>query len=402
MGQKSNRNIQKNSFAWLSSGPLALAALMFSTYAGPGYASGTQTVAFFLTKGWIGVFWGPIVLGIATFIWCAVTFEFNRVYRPRDYREQSDMIYPNPIARRLFGIYTDFYALFQIVVVVAAMISGAAVLLQNMFGLPMMTGTVIFSVTCLALTMRGSKLVLSSATVLTLLILLVTLYIATVGLGPTWPLSMQFIAERHQPQEFNYSLTEAWWLILIFVANFTAGRNAAVPACLDSIKTRRDSYLAASFTAVFCAISTIIYTIIFSAGMPQIAKEPIPTLYVLDTMLKVSHNTRWIYMTIALAAMVSTGVALLYGGSVRFQKPLSKIWKNAAPNQMQVVLSLVILVGCTLLSKVGLIAIITKGYAYGGVICAPVLVYLYYITVPLRMCKDRANKVGPYAETKAR
>ena len=374
---------------------------MFATYAGPGYASGTQTVAFFLTKGWIGVFWGPIVLGIATFIWCAVTFEFNRVYRPKNYREQSDMIYPNPTVRWFLGIYTDFYALFQIVVVVAAMISGAAVLLRNMFDLPMVVGTLIFSVTCLALTMRGSKLVLSSATILTFLILLVTLYVAVVGLGATWPLSMRFIAERHQPQEFNYSLPEAWWLILIFVANFTAGRNAAVPACLDSIKPRKDSYLAAFLTAIFCALSTIIYTVIFSAGMPQIAKEPIPTLYLLDTMLKVSLNTRWIYMTIALAAMVSTGVALLYGGNVRFQKPLSKIWKNATSTQLQVAFSLVIMVGCMLLSKFGLIAIITKGYAYGGVLCAPVLVYLYYITVPMRMYRDRANKAGPYAETKA-
>jgi uncharacterized membrane protein YkvI len=342
LGQASNQNIQKSSFAWLFSGPLALAALMFSTYAGPGYASGTQTVAFFLTKGWIGVFWGPTVLGIATFIWCAITFEFNRIYRPKDYREQSDMIYPNPTVRRLMGIYTDFLALFQIVVVVAAMISGAAVLLRNMFDLPMITGTVIFSITCLALTMRGSKLVLSSATILTFLILLVTLYIAAVGLGTTWPLSMRFIAERHQPQEFNYSLPEAWWLILIFVSNFTAGRNAAVPACLDSVKTRKDSYLAAFYTAIFCAVSTMIYTVIFSAGMPQIAKEPIPTLYVLDTMLNVSLNTKWIYMIIALAAMISTGVALLYGGNVRFQKPLSKIWKNATPNQLQVAFSLAI------------------------------------------------------------
>jgi uncharacterized membrane protein YkvI len=145
----------------------------------------------------------------------------------------------------------------------------------------------------------------------------------------------------------------------------------------------------------------MIYTVIFSAGMPQIAKEPIPTLYVLDTMLNVSLNTKWIYMVIALAAMVSTGVALLYGGNVRFQKPLSMIWKSATPNQLHVVFSLIVMVGCTLLSRFGLIAIITKGYAYGGALCAPVLVYLYYITVPLRMRRDRANKVGPYAETKA-
>jgi uncharacterized membrane protein YkvI len=395
--QTSNLTPSKGAFTWLFSGPLALAALMFSTYAGPGYASGTQTVAFFLTKGWIGVFLGPLALGLVTFVWCAATFEFNRIYRPKNYREQSDMIYPHPTARRFMGIYTDFLALFQIVVVVAAMVSAAAVLLQNMFGLPMMVGTIFFSVICLALTMRGTKLVLSSATVLTFLILLITLYIAVVGLGSTWPQAMRFIEERHQPQEFNYSWTQAWWLILIFVANFTAGRNAAVPACLDSLKTRRDSFFAAFATAAMCAFSTIIYTVVFSAGMPQISKEPIPTLYVLNTMLNVSANNQLIYMVIALAAMVSTGVALLYGGNIRFQQPMSKIWKNATPTQLQVTFSLVIIIGCTLLSRLGVIAIITKGYAYYNALTAPILVYLYCVTVPLRMKKDRDNKTGPYA-----
>ena len=64
-------------------GSLGLAALMFSTYIGPGYASGTQTVSFYLTKGSMGVFLAPVVLGIITFFWCWLTFEFNRVYRPR-------------------------------------------------------------------------------------------------------------------------------------------------------------------------------------------------------------------------------------------------------------------------------------------------------------------------------
>jgi uncharacterized membrane protein YkvI len=99
--------------------------------------------------------------------------------------------------------------------------------------------------------------------------------------------------------------------------------------------------------------------------------------------------------------MISTGVALLYGGNIRFQRPMSKLFKKATPIQLQVLFSFVIVVGCTLLSKFGIIALITKGYAYYGILTAPVLVYLYYITVPLRMKKDRDNKTGPYAEKAA-
>ena len=60
----------------------SLGAVMFSSYVGPGFASGTQTVQYFLTKGWIGVFLGLIVCGALALIVNLMTFEFNRVYRP--------------------------------------------------------------------------------------------------------------------------------------------------------------------------------------------------------------------------------------------------------------------------------------------------------------------------------
>src|SRR5699024_8488358 len=105
----------------------ALAALMFSTYIGPGYASGTQTVSFYLTKGSVGVFTAPLVLGILSFFWCLIVFEFNRVYRPRDYREQSDMIYRKPVTQNVMGIFKEIIAFLQVFVVVSAMISGASI-----------------------------------------------------------------------------------------------------------------------------------------------------------------------------------------------------------------------------------------------------------------------------------
>lgn len=84
-------------------GALSIAALMFSSYVGPGFAAGTQTVAYYLKAGSAGVIWGPLLVGILTFVWCWLTFEFNRIYKPKDYREQSDMIYKNPAVRQVLG-----------------------------------------------------------------------------------------------------------------------------------------------------------------------------------------------------------------------------------------------------------------------------------------------------------
>ena len=54
-------------------GALSIAALMFSSYVGPGFAAGTQTVAYYLKAGSAGVIWGPLLVGILTFIWCWLT-----------------------------------------------------------------------------------------------------------------------------------------------------------------------------------------------------------------------------------------------------------------------------------------------------------------------------------------
>ena len=94
-------------------GALSIAALIFSSYVGPGFAAGTQTVAYYLKAGSGGVIWGPLLVGIMTFFWCWLTFEFNRIYKPKDYREQSDMIYKNPVVRNVLGLFKDFFSLVQ-------------------------------------------------------------------------------------------------------------------------------------------------------------------------------------------------------------------------------------------------------------------------------------------------
>ena len=102
----------------------SLAALMFSVYVGPGFASGTQTLTYFMTKGWFGIFLGPILCGLLVFVWCFLFFEFNRKYKPRDFRQQNDMLYTNKYVKKALGILVDVSAVVQIFLVVAAMAKG--------------------------------------------------------------------------------------------------------------------------------------------------------------------------------------------------------------------------------------------------------------------------------------
>lgn len=392
-------NVKKKSgLAAIISGPLTLAALMFSVYVGPGFASGTQTVSYFLTKGWIGVFVGPIVVGIITFIWCWMTFEFNRIYRPKDYRQQSDMIYKNKFLRHALGIFTDILGILQIIMVTAAMVSGAANLFKSMWNIPMLAGTLIFALAILVLTLKGSKLVLSTGNFLTCCIIAVTIIIAIIAIAPTWDAAMDWMNQRVEPEEFGFSKIYAWYVIITFINTFASGRNAAVPACLETLRTKKDSMIAALGTAMLCVLATLVYTVIFAAGMPEIASESIPTLYTLQELAGVSTGAQILYVVIALAAMLSTGVGLLYGGIARFENPVKKIWTNASDVAVRAVISIAFIVISTALSKFGIINIIGVGYTWAGIISVPILIFLLFFTIPHRIWRDKKDGTYPLRE----
>ncbi len=383
-GKKKSRGI-----GWFFSGPMALAALMFSTYVGPGFASGTQTTSYFMNKGWIGVFLAPAVVGLLTFLWCFLVNEFDRIYRPRNFREQSDMIYKNPVVREILGIFTDVVGIFQILLVCSAMISGAANLFNSTWGIPMAAGTILFAAAILILTLWGTQLVLKAGTFFTICILAVTIYIAVIGILPAWPAAQAWMQQRVQPEEFGFSKLYAWYVIVTFTGTYCSGRNAAVPASLEALQTRMDSFVAALGNALLCTLSTCVYTVIFAAGMPGIINESIPTLYALEEIVGASSVAQILYVIIALAAMLSTGVSLMYGGIARYSGPVKKIWKTTNDVAVNAVIVIVSIVLCTLLSTVGILTIIGVGYTYMGVISTPVIFFLWFITIPYRMMKDR-------------
>ncbi|MCJ7855627.1 hypothetical protein MUJ63_04845 [Lachnospiraceae bacterium NSJ-143] len=377
------------------SGGLGLAALMFSTYIGPGYASGTQTVSFYLTKGWIGVFLAPIVLGILSFVWSFIVFEFNRVYRPKNYREQSDMIYKNPVLKYCLGVFKEIIAFFQVFVVVSAMISGAATLLNSMAGVPMVIGTVIFALALVALTLKGTKLVTKVSGVLTIIILAIVIYIAVIGIGPTWDGMKGFLAEHSQPEDFGFTKVYAWFVILGSIFNFLAGANAAVPACLETIHSRADVIIAATGNAVFCTGATIICTMMFAAGMPEIAGEPLPMIYTLQKLVGAGAWVQYLYFVIALAAMLSTGVSLVYGMVERWTPVVGKAMANGSETAVRFVIAFALVVACVLMSRIGILVLVNKVYPILFNIGTPVIFYLLFITIPYRVYKDKKDGVYP-------
>jgi uncharacterized membrane protein YkvI len=396
--ESANVSAKKGLLWYVTAGPVALAALMFSVYVGPGFASGTLTVAYFLTKGSIGVFTGPVILGVLTFFWCLLTFEFSRVYRPANYREQSDMTYRNPVLRWFLGLYADLITNLGLFLLIAVMVNGAANLLQSVLRIPILAGTILLEVCVLVITLRGIRLVIKVSSVLTVFIIAIIVYLAVIGIVPVWDKISAFAGGNILPAEFGFSPVMAWVIILGFTVSWVCGRPAVVPACLEGLRGRADVLAASAATALFMTLGNMVFTMVLSAGMPEVTKEPIPVLYMLENVLHASSVSRVLYFIIALAAMLSTGIGMIYGTEVRFHNHFKKLIKVKNDVLVRLIFNIILITLCMIVSRFGIISIINKGYVLLTTLAAPLMFYILFFAIPWRMLRDKKNKTDPYAE----
>ncbi len=362
---------------------------MFSAYVGPGFASGTQTVSYFLTKGWIGVFTGPLLAGLLCLIFNLLLFEINRVCRPATYREAYNTIYRHRGLQLFFGTFKELQVIVVILIALSAQISTAATLLNEVFGLNVILGSALFCLAVLLLALWGAGLLRKVSSALTVCILLICVFVAVICLGNAIPGAMEFLNSHASFRDYGYSAPGAWFQMLMIVVFFMNGYEACVPASVGVINTRKDVVLEAVVTALLCTVSTVIFTVIFAAGMPEITNESIPTLWAINTLSDAGMAAKVLYVIFAMAAMLSSCVAFIFTVCDRFEKPLSRAWKKSSPLLRKAAIALVFILICTFGSTFGLLNIIKYGYTAFTSVVGPVMLIPLVVSVPYRLHKDR-------------
>ena len=371
----------------------SICAVMYSAYVGPGFASGTQTVSYFLNKGYIGVIIGPLVAGVLCFVFNLLLFEVNRVYTPKTYREAYNTIYRAKGLQTFFGTFKEIQVIVVVLIALSAQISTTAILLNTMFGLPQIVGTVLFCAAVLLLALWGADLLRKVGTVLGLCILLICGYVAVICLGNALPGAMEFLRNRVSYTEYGFSGPRAWFSMLMIVVFFMNGYEACVPASIGIIKTRKDVFLESLITAALCAFSTMIFTVIFAAGMPEVLEENIPTLWAIDNLSSAGFLSRILYVIFAIAAMLSSSVAFIFTVCNRFEQPIANLWKGSSDFTRKLAIAIVFILVCTFGSTFGLLNIIRYGYGTFTTIVGPVMLIPLVVSVPYRLWKDRKDGV---------
>lgn len=371
----------------------SLSAIMYSAYVGPGFASGTQTVSYFNNKGYIGIFLGPLVAGILCFIFNLLLFEINRIYKPDSYREAYNTIYRPKGLQLFFGTFKELQVIVVVLIALSAQISTTAVLLNQIFGLPKIVGTIGFCLLVLLFALWGANVLRKVGTILGLAILVICGYVAVVCFGDAVPLATDYMQQHISYTEYGFSGIQAWFSMLMIVVFFMNGYEACVPASKGIIETRKDVLIESVVTAVLCAGSTMIFTFIFAAGMPGIMKEEIPTLWAINNLSGSGWISKILYVVFAIAAMLSSSVAFIFTVCNRFEPMIEKKWTNSSPFTRKFAIAIVFILICTFGSSFGLLNIIKYGYGTFTLIVGPVMLVPLIISVPYRLWKDKKDGI---------
>lgn len=313
---------------------------------GGGYATGRELVEFFLPHGPIG---GLLSMGVAALIWScvmAVSFELCRITRSYDYKS---------FFQQLLGRFWFLYEiLLMLLMIIILSVIGAAAgeIVQNLFSLSTMTGTIGLLVATGVLTFYGSHIIERFMGVWSLLLYifffsLVVLCFFTLG------------AEIQNSYE-RATVSSGWAWDGLRYAGYNLATVPAVFFCLTYITRRKEAISAGMLAGLIGMLPAVFLFIAMMGQYPEIGKESIPS-----TALLSSIGMPWfsfLFQAVLLGTLVQTGVGLIHSVNERIAITFHDRGKEMPELVRPVVAISLLLVALVLASAFGLVSLIANGY----------------------------------------
>jgi len=364
-----------------------IASVWITVYIGPGFASGSMLVGFFVSKSWLGVFVGPTLttLFAASMTFCVM--EFSRIHEAQDFRMLYDAVFGK--YRYFFATLKDTSIIVSIFVVGSLSFAAGGRLLSEITGVSHMLCGAIIMIIISAMVLGGRWLLIRISIWTTISLLTVVIAIVVVALPTAWPKMLEYVGNR----TMNETPFRVWLNIILFTNIMTAFTDAAIPLSRGVIKTRSDSIQAAVVGGILVLVATIGMNIVLSSGMPDIAKVQLPTLWVVTNIV----DAAWLkiaYNIVAIVAIVTTLGNFLFGVLTRYQRVLDKKLPSLAGLRGRVLMLLIVSASAFYFGGAGVPVVAMRGYSLMGYINTPFLEIpmLIIISVSLyRMGKKKAS-----------
>lgn len=358
----------------------SVGAVLFSSHAGGGFATGNQENVYFVSLGWLG----PITAIITMLLFTLTIKEAMNMYNSRhltSYRQLFQNLY-SPFK----GIEYLFEAFFYIMVLMAvsATISGAASAINVQTGLNYYVGIGVVGAIIFFLTIFGAGLVRRATTYMGIAILAMVIMIFSVGIYMGGSIEGTQFFTAAMAQDFAANGFSKVPTAILHAVTYSGFQCVVIPTMIvvgTPLVTRKNCATSMWFSFVMNAIALTLAVCMLLGWTGIYGKSPLPTLTSCKAM-----GMSWLtiaYSAFLLLCLISTGVTTVFGFTARFSetKCLKKVSHNAVTRSA--IVTLFIIIASMTVSVAGLTNIIKYGYGYCGylaiaIIIVPFLTIGYY------------------------
>lgn len=333
-----------------------VASVWFGAHAGGGFASGNQTMNFFVQYGWPAIFTPVIAIAMLALVYRIIIIMCNQ-HQVSNYSAWSHQLYA-PYDK----ILSPFYEICNLgagILATSASVAGAAAIINEMLHLPYMISVVILTAGIVVLSMFGADLISKASSVMVVLIVVSCVVISVCGLAANGGHIIQDIQSNYAPRGVIYpiwkSLTYSSFQIFSLLGTFGVAMQ---------LKTEKNCNKATILGFIINAGTLLLLTLLCLAYREDVTGNTLPILTICKSL---NNNLLTVLYTVSLfCAFISTAVSVVFGTIARFGKYSEKFNVNA--KLWNAIVGIIIVAVSMFAASFGLTAIVAVGYGYLGVI----------------------------------
>lgn len=367
---------------------LGVAFVWFTTHFGGGFASGAQIYSYYVRYGvWCLI--TPAIAMIYNAVFFAYCLYFARKHEVYDYRSYNNALYGRfaPVFSNPFEV---LYICVMCVAPAVAFATGGATL-STLTGLPYLVCTLVIGVFIFIVAIFGTDLVRRVASVLSICIIvgLLIVYIPNI------------IASSHEISQTASTMnSDAFPLGKALYSAFLYGtfQLANVAVFVQHARSFDKPKDAVKSVGIGCVINIIMMTVVVLgimtvASNPDMAKQSVPTLFMVQSGVGSRFLTPLISVLIILGA-VSTAVNMVAAMVARIcnKKPakpaISPAAGSARITRKEIIAALICCLADFGIAQFGLLTLIQKAYSFLAYLAIPVILIPYVV----RMIWERTKK----------
>lgn len=335
-----------------------VAAVLFGSHAGGGFATGNQETQYYVQFGWTAPITAILAMVLLTVTLREAIVMYNN-YDCKNYKELFKHLWdPYPKLEILWEIY--YYLM--VIIAVGAVIAGAAAVFQTM-GVPYIVSIIIVGLVLLILTVYGAVVVSSAAGVMSIIIMICCLAIFLTGISMRTGEIGRIISAR---EVWGGSSIKPFILIFTYAGFQSVVIPSLAAASRELLKNEKQATAAMALSFLMNAVALCLAVTMLLGWFKEFSaagQMTLPTLFVAKHTG--SPAIAVAYQISLFLCLISTGVTCIFGLVNRFEEH-EKLTFLKTRQKRRVFTAAMIIIVAVFISSTGLTNIVKFGYGYCG------------------------------------